>query len=47
MKAFTTPGIKETREILVKMKVKKAPKFKGRAAIEGMRSKLEHIQEKR
>jgi len=41
MKTFTTPGVKETREILVKLKVKKAPKAKARAAVEGIRAKLE------
>ncbi len=44
MKNFTTPGIKETREILVKMKVRKAPRFKARAAIDGIRARLEKCQ---
>ncbi len=41
MKQFTTPGVKETRKILVNMKVKKAAKYVGRAKIEAIKAKLE------
>lgn len=43
MKIFTTPGLKETREILVKMKVRKAKKKVGRCALELVKSKLDNV----
>ncbi len=41
MKEFTTPGVWETKKILVKMKVNKAAKYIGRAKIEAIKAKLE------
>ncbi len=41
MKQFTTPGIVETRQIMVKMKVKKSAKKVGRANLENIKAKLE------
>lgn len=40
MKQFTTPGIKETRPIILH-KYSKSAKHRGRAAIEAIRARLE------
>ncbi len=41
MKQFTTPGVQETKKILVKMKIKKASKHRGRCVVEAIKVKLE------
>ena len=41
MKEFTTPGVKETKAILLKMKVTRNGRAKGRAALEGIKARLE------
>jgi hypothetical protein len=47
MKQFTTPGLKETKKILFKMKVNKAPKRIAYANLEAMRANLEKIPSRR
>ncbi len=44
MKTFTTPGIKETKAILVKMRITKSRKSVGRARIEAIKAKLEGVK---
>lgn len=46
MKNFTTPGPKETREILRKMKVRKSPKRVAYANLEAIRARLEGLHAK-
>lgn len=41
MKQFTTPGLAETRAIMVKMKVRKAAKKVAYANIEAMKARLD------
>lgn len=45
MKTFTTPGPAETRQILIRMRVNKAARHKGRAAIELIKARLENAKE--
>lgn len=45
MKTFTTPGISETRQILIKMQVRKSARYKARAAIEGIKARLDDAKE--
>lgn len=44
MKEFTTPGVKETKKLMLKMKVNKAPKRVGRCAIELIKSRLDNVK---
>lgn len=40
MKQFTTPGLKETQKVLMRV-YRKSPKYKGRAALEAIKATLE------
>jgi hypothetical protein len=44
VKRFTTPGVKETREILIKMSVVRKSRKTGRANLEAIKDKLEKCQ---
>ena len=43
MKKFTTPGVKETKEILLNMRVRKTKKSSGREHIEQIKANLGNV----